>query len=200
MEKEGGHCMTAQVDAWLARTDAWHDEFVALRQILLACGVSEDFKWGWPCYTDAGHNVVLMHGFKEYCALLFFKGVLLDDPAGLLVAQTANVQSARQMRFRSVADITAQQDVIAAYVRAAVAVERAGLEVEMKRTDEFAMCDEFVQYCAELPELAQAFKELTPGRQRAYLLYFAAPKQSKTRLARIEKFLPHILAGKGLHD
>ena len=194
--------MHPAVDRFLARTTEWHAEFVALRQIILAHGdgLSEEFKWGWPCYTLAGKNVVLMHGFKEYCALLFMKGVLMDDPAGMLVAQTDNVQSARHLRFGGLADIEAQAAVIGAYVRNAVVVEQSGAQVPMKSTADFAICAELQAYFAEMPELEAAFASLTPGRQRGYLLYFAAPKQSKTRTARIEKYRDQIMAGQGLHD
>jgi uncharacterized protein YdeI (YjbR/CyaY-like superfamily) len=194
--------MHPAVDRFLARTTEWHAEFVALRQIILAHGdgLSEEFKWGWPCYTLAGKNVVLMHGFKEYCALLFMKGVLMDDPAGMLVAQTDNVQSARHLRFGGLADIAAQTAVIGAYVQHAVAVEQSGAQVPMKSTADFVVCDELQEAFVEMPELEAAFASLTPGRQRGYLLYFAAAKQSKTRTARIEKYRDQIMAGQGLHD
>jgi uncharacterized protein YdeI (YjbR/CyaY-like superfamily) len=194
--------LNPKVDAFLARTVEWHDEFVALRDIIVTHGqaLSEDFKWGWPCYTLADKNVVLMHGFKEYCALLFMKGVLMDDPVGMLVAQTDNVQSARHMRFGGLADIVAQTAVIGAYVQNAVAVELSGAQVPMKSTADFPICTELQEAFVEMPELEAAFTALTPGRQRGYLLYFAAAKQSKTRTARIEKYRDQIMAGQGLND
>ena len=171
-----------------------------LRRIILDCGLTEDVKWGQPCYTFQDSNVVLMHGFKEYCALLFFKGALLKDPKGILVQQTKNVQSARQIRFTNVQDVVKLKATLKAYIKEAIEIEEAGLKVSFRKTSEFAMPDEFRIKLDELPSLKKAFNALTPGRQRAYLLYFSSPKQSRTRESRIEKSMPQILNGKGLND
>jgi uncharacterized protein YdeI (YjbR/CyaY-like superfamily) len=189
-----------KVDAFLDRADPWRAEFEALRRIILACGLDEDLKWGQPCYAHQGGNVVLMHGFKDYVAILFFKGALLKDPAGVLVQQTQNVQAARQMRFTSVDDVLRLENVIADYIHEAIGLQTSGATVPFKPTQAFAMADEFKARLAQDPALRAAFEALTPGRQRGYLLYFAAAKQAKTRLARIEKCAPLILEGKGLDD
>lgn len=189
-----------KVDAYLARQKSWRDEQAALREILRDCGLGEELKWGVPCYTWEGKNIVLIHAFKAYCALLFHKGVLLKDPEGILVIQTENVQSARQVRFTSVAQILAQESVLKAYIREAIDVEKAGLKVEFKKTNEFSMPEEFQAKLDEVPPLKAAFEALTPGRQRGYLLHFAQPKQSSTRVARIEKCMPRIFDGLGLND
>lgn len=189
-----------KVDAFLARQTAWKAEFTALRKILLGSGLTEDFKWGQPCYTLDDRNVVLMHGFKAYCALLFFKGALLKDSEKLLVRQTANVQSARQIRFTSTAEINQRKAALRAYVDQAVAVEKAGHKVEFKKTAAFKVPDELKARFAKDPELKEAFHKLTPGRQRAYLLYFGAAKQAKTREARIEKYADQIREGRGMDD
>ncbi|MDE1147803.1 MAG: YdeI family protein [Azospirillaceae bacterium] len=189
-----------KVDAYLDQARKWREEFRALRAIALDCPMTEGFKWGNPCYTVDDANVVLIHGFKDYCALLFFKGALIPDPDGILVRQTENVQAARQMRFTSLGQITALADTVKAYIHQAIAVEQAGLEVDFKKTREFAVPEEFQARLDADSDLKAAFEALTPGRQRAYLLHFAAAKQSKTRVARIEKHLPRILAGKGLDD
>ena len=178
----------------------WQAELAALRALVLDCGLTEDCKWGVPCYTVNGGNVVIIHSFKEYCALLFFKGALLKDPKGLLIQQTDNVQAGRQLRFTDVRDIVAMETTIQAFLQDAIAVEKAGLKVAMKPTTEFAMPEEFQTQLDASPALKTAFEALTPGRQRAYLLHFAAAKQSKTRAARIEKCAPQILNGKGLLD
>ena len=188
------------VDAVLAKAKAWKDEMLALRAIALDSGLTEDFKWGQPCYTLDGHNVVLIHGFKEYCALLFFKGALMQDPKGILIQQTENVQSARQVRFTSLQEIVKLQAVLKTYIRAAIEVEKAGLKVVHKSTEEFEVAEEFQNRLDKTPTLKKAFEALTPGRQRAYLLHFSSAKQSKTRESRIEKCLPMILDGKGLND
>ena len=192
--------MHAKVDAFLDRAKNWRSEFESLRAIVLECGLTEDFKWGQPCYTDEGRNIVLIHGFKEYCALLFFKGALLKDPKGLLVTQTENVQSARQLRFTGTAQISKQKTAIKALIAQAVEVERQGLKVERKQTADFAVPQEFQAAMDEMPRLRSAFAELTPGRQRAYLLHFAGAKQSTTRAARVEQCIPLILDGLGLRD
>ncbi|MPW20920.1 hypothetical protein GCT13_29635 [Paraburkholderia sp. CNPSo 3157] len=192
--------MSPEVDAFLSKNKKWQKEFEKLRAIILDCQLTEELKWGVPCYTFDKRNVVLMHGFKEYCALLFFKGALLKDAKGILIAQTENVQSSRQIRFTDVRDIDAMADVLKSYVREAVEVEKAGLKVTLKKTAEFAVPEEFQNKLDEMPELKDAFDALTPGRQRAYLLYFSAPTQSKTRVSRVEKCSQQILDGKGLND
>lgn len=192
--------MTDRIAAFFAKTQPWQQEFAQLRSLLLECGLEEGFKWGWPCYMQAGANIVLMHGFKQYCALLLFKGALLDDADGLLVQQTEHVQAARQIRFTSVAQVQAQREAILRYVQTAMAVEQAGLAVQRKATAEFDVPEEFASRLAEQPALQAAFHALTPGRQRAYLLHFAKAKQSATRTARVQTCIPRILEGKGLDD
>jgi len=192
--------MNPKVDAVVSKATEWRDEFELLRSIVLDCGLTEDLKWGQPCYASEGSNIVLIHGFKEYCALLFFKGALLADPKGMLIQQTENVQAARQIRFTKIQEIAALKTVLKAYIKAAMEVEKAGLKVELKKTSDFAVAEEFQNKLDKLPALKKAFTALTPGRQRAYLLFFSAPKQSKTREARVEKSLPQILKGKGLND
>jgi uncharacterized protein YdeI (YjbR/CyaY-like superfamily) len=187
-----------KVDAYLEREKTWRQEFEALRSILRDFDLTEDFKWGHPCYALGKSNIVLMHGFKEYCALLFFKGALMKDPSGILVQQTENVQAARQIRFTSADEIKRMANALKSYVQEAIDVERAGLKVEFKK--EFDIPEEFQSKLDERPELKTAFEALTPGRQRAYLLHFSGAKQSKTREARIEKCIPQILEGKGLDD
>jgi uncharacterized protein YdeI (YjbR/CyaY-like superfamily) len=192
--------MNPKVDFFFDKAKQWQAEYEKLRAILLDSGLTEDLKWGCPCYTLEGKNIVLIHGFKEYCALLFFKGALMKDPDGILIQQTENVQSARQIRFTSAKEIIKLKTVLKAYVKEAVAVEKSGEKVPMKKTKEFPVPEEFQSRLDEMPELEKAFKTLTPGRQRAYLLHFSSPKQSKTREARIEKSIPQILDGKGLDD
>jgi len=192
--------MNPKVDFFFEKESAWQKEYEKLRKIVLDCGLDEELKWGQPCYTFEGKNVVLIHGFKEYCALLFMKGALLEDPNGILIQQTENVQSARQIRFTGVKEIVKLAAAIKAYIYQAIEVERAGLKVKMKQPTEFAMAEEFAQKLKKMPTLKKAFEALTPGRQRAYLLHFSTPKQSKTREARIEKAIPQIMDGKGLND
>ncbi len=192
--------MNPKVDEFLRKAEKWREEFEKLRIIALDCGLSEELKWGVPCYTLGKSNIVLMHGFKEYCALLFFKGALLKDVHGVLVRQTENVQAGRQIRFVNVREIIALEAVIKAYVDEAIEAEKAGLKVGLKNTAEFFMPEELQSKLAETPTLKTAFDALTPGRQRAYLLYFSTPKQSRTRTSRIEKCTAQILAGKGLDD
>lgn len=192
--------LNPKVDAFLSREKKWRVEFEKLRQIILDTGLSEDLKWGVPCYASDGKNIVLIHGFKEYCAILFVKGVLLKDEKGILIIQTENVQSARQVRFTHVDEIEELAPTLKAYILEAITVEKAGLKVEMKKTTEFNMPDEFRKQLDGDPGLKSAFEALTPGRQRAYLLFFSTPKQSKTREARVEKYIPFILSGKGLND
>lgn len=189
-----------KVDAFLKKPRPWREEFTALREIILACPLTEELKWGWPCYTSENKNIVLIHGFKEYCAILFFKGALLKDPKDLLVIQTENVQSTRQIRFTSVGEIKRMKTTLKAYILEAMEVEKAGLRVPLKKTSEYKVPEEFQSRLDSMPALRKAFGALTPGRQRAYLLYFSAPKQSKTRESRVEKSIERILAGKGLND
>jgi len=192
--------MNPKVDAYIRESQAWQEEMEKLRTIVLDCQLTEELKWGVPCYTFQDRNIVLMHTFKEYCALLFFKGALLSDPDGILVTQTKNVQASRQIRFTSVRQIVALENVLRAYVYEAIGVERAGLKVNFKGTEEFIVAEEFQDKLDEIPALKTAFEALTPGRQRAYLLYFSAPKQASTRESRVEKCMPQILNGKGLND
>jgi uncharacterized protein YdeI (YjbR/CyaY-like superfamily) len=189
-----------KVDFYFTKAEKWQKEIKKLRMIMLDCGLAEELKWGCPCYTLEDRNIVLIHVFKEYCALLFFKGALLKDAEGLLIQQTKNVQAGRQLRFTSVREVTAREATVQAYVAEAVAVEKSGLKVTLKETSDYAVPVEFQNRLDELPDLKEAFDDLTPGRQRAYLYYFSQPKQAKTRAARVEKCLPQILAGKGLND
>lgn len=189
-----------KVDAYLAKLNRWRKESEALRGIALACGLSEELKWGKPCYDFEGGNVAIIQGFKEYCALLFCKGALLKDPRKLLIQQTKNVQAARQLRFTNVRQIVDQKSVIKRLLHNAIAVEKAGLEVTFKETREYAVPAELTGKLQQNPALNSAFQALTPGRQRGYLLYFSAPKQSKTRESRIDQCTPRILNGKGLRD
>ncbi|MBO9204173.1 MULTISPECIES: YdeI/OmpD-associated family protein [Niastella] len=178
----------------------WHQEYEQLRMIVLDSGLTEELKWGCPCYSDSKKNIVLIHGFKDYCALLFFKGALLKDPKGVLIQQTKNVQSARQIRFTDVKEIVKLAPTLKKYIKEAIEVEKAGLKVELKKTTDFHVPEEFQVKLDKMPALKRAFKELTPGRQRAYLFHFSQPKQAKTREARVEKYLQQILSGKGLDD
>lgn len=189
-----------KVDWFFKKPGQWQQEYEKLRKVVLECDLTEELKWGCPCYTFEKRNIVLIHGFKEYCALLFFKGALLKDPKGILIQQTENVQSARQVRFTSAREIVELKTTLKAYIKEAIAAEKAGVKVNLKKTSEFRMPDEFKQKLKEMPGLKTAFTALTPGRQRGYLLYFSAPKQARTREARIEKSVPQILKGKGLND
>ena len=190
----------SQVEEFLNKAEQWQEEFKQLRAICLDCDLTEDFKWMHPSYTFQDNNIVLIHGFKEYCALLFHKGTLLKDPEDILIQQTENTQAARQLRFTGVQEIVEQEQVIKDYIREAVEVEKAGLEVEFKKTKEYDVPEEFQQQLDEMPELKEAFEGLTPGRQRGYLLHFSGAKQSKTRQRRVQKCIPKILKGKGLRD
>lgn len=192
--------MNPKVDAFLIKAKKWKEEFEKLRMIVLDCRLTEELKWGQPCYTFEKSNIVLIHGFKEYCALLFFKGALLKDPNGILIQQTANVQAARQVRFTSVREIVGMEPMLKAYIYEAIDVEKAGLKVKYRKTSEFKIPEEFQNKLDEIPALKAAFDALTPGRQRAYLFYFSQPKQSKTRESRVEKCMQQILNGKGLND
>jgi uncharacterized protein YdeI (YjbR/CyaY-like superfamily) len=189
-----------KVDAYLSRAGKWQEETATLRRIILGCQLTEELKWGKPCYTFRNNNVVLIHGFKEYCALLFFKGALLKDAQGILIQQTENVQAARQIRFINVREIAELEPTLRAYIHEAIEVEKAGLKVNYKKTSEFSVPKELQKKFDESPALKTAFEALTPGRQRAYILYFVAPKQAKTRESRVEKCMPQILNGKGLND
>jgi uncharacterized protein YdeI (YjbR/CyaY-like superfamily) len=192
--------MNPKVDAFLIKANKWRQEFKRLRALILDCGLTEELKWGQPCYTFQKSNVALMHGFKEYCALLFFKGALLNDSNGILIQQTGNVQAGRQIRFTDVREITGMAPILKAYIKEAVEVEKAGLKVNFKKTSEFTIPEEYQNKLDELPALKTAFDSLTPGRQRAYILHLSGAKQSKTRMSRIEKFIQKILNGKGLND
>jgi uncharacterized protein YdeI (YjbR/CyaY-like superfamily) len=192
--------MNPKVDFFFNKAEKWQEEYKRLRKIILDCPLAEELKWGVPCYTLEGKNIVLIHGFKEYCAILFVKGALLKDAGGILVQQTENVQSARQVRFTNVQEIVELEPILKAYIYEAIEVEKAGLNVDFKKASEFTMPEELINKLEAVPGLQDAFEALTPGRQRAYILYFSAPKQSKTRESRIEKYMQHILDGKGLND
>jgi len=192
--------MNPKVDWFFEKDSKWQKEYQKLRMIILDCGLTEELKWGCPCYTFENSNIVLIHGFKDYCALLFFKGALLNDADGILIQQTKNVQSARQVRFTNLKEIVKMEKTLKAYVYEAIEVERAGLKVKLKETKEFQIPEEFQKKLNKNATLKKAFNALTPGRQRAYLFYFSQPKQSKTREARVEKYLQKILDGKGLDD
>ncbi|MBW1657573.1 YdeI/OmpD-associated family protein [Flavobacterium quisquiliarum] len=189
-----------KVDFYFEKAEKWREELELLRSIALDCHLAEELKWGSPCYTFDKANIVLIHAFKEYCAFLFFKGALMKDPNKILIQQSENVQAARQVRFTSVEDIISKKDFLRNYIYEAAEIEKAGLKVELKKVSEFEITEEFQVKLNENPDLKEAFYALTPGRQRAYLLNFSQPKQSKTREARIEKNIPQILAGKGLND
>lgn len=192
--------MNPKVDFYFSKAKKWQQELEQLRMIVLDCGLTEDLKWGCPCYTIQKSNIVLLHVFKEYCAMLFFKGALLHDANGILIQQTQHVQAARQIRFTNVREIVKMKTILKAYVYEAIEVEKAGLKVNLKKTAEFNMPEEFQKKLNKTPALKTAFYALTPGRQRGYLLHFSAPKQSKTRESRVEKSMPQILNGKGLND
>ncbi|MCQ4088457.1 YdeI family protein [Saccharibacillus sp. JS10] len=189
-----------KVDTFLEKSKQWNTEFVALRDLALQSGATEDLKWGQPCYTIDGHNVFLIHGFKEYCAILFMKGALMTDPQAALIQQTDKVQAARQLRFKDMNEIEEQSAMIAAYLQEAIQIEKSGQKVELKPVQEYAVPIEFQTRLDQDKELQKAFESLTPGRQRAYLIHFTEPKQSKTREARIDKHTPRILSGLGLND
>src|SRR5258708_22470787 len=192
--------MNPKVDWFFSKAGKWQKEFEQLRTIVLGCDLIEELKWGQPCYTFEKSNIVLIHGFKEYCALLFFKGALLKDAKDILVQQTENVQAARQIRFTNVREIVGMKPILKAYIKEAIEVEKAGFEVNYKKTSEFEIPDEFKNRLDESPAFKTAFAALTPGRQRGYLLYFFSAKQSKTREARVEKCVQQILNGQGLND
>jgi uncharacterized protein YdeI (YjbR/CyaY-like superfamily) len=192
--------MNPKVDEFLSKAKQWQEEFEKLRMIILDCQLTEELKWGVPCYTFQEKNVVLIHGFKEYCAILFMKGALLHDPNGILIQQTENVQAGRQIRFTNVQEIVKMESIVKSYIHEAIEVEKAGLEVDFKKTTEFTIPEELQNKFDEVHALKTAFEALTPGRQRAYIFHFSQPKQSKTRESRIEKYMQQILNGKGLND
>lgn len=189
-----------KADFFFNKAEKWQEAYAKLRTIALERDLTEELKWGCPCYTLDGNNVVLIHGFKEYCAYLFHKGALLQDPDNILIQQTENVQAARQIRFTSAQQVAEMEFTLKEYIQQAIEVEKAGLKVEFKKTTEFPMPEEFIDKLEDVPGLQDAFESLTPGRQRAYLLYFSQPKQSKTRESRIEKYIQQILDGKGIDD
>lgn len=190
----------SKIDPYFNKLKKWKEEFKLLREIALDCGLTEDFKWMHPCYTLDDKNIVLIHGFKDYCALLFHKGALLKDPHGILIQQTANVQAARQIRFTDVQEIDEMQLILKTYIDEAIEVEKAGLQVNYKKNTEYTIPEELESKFVDMPDLKAAFEALTPGRQRAYILHFSTPKQSKTRESRVEKYIAQILDGKGLND
>jgi uncharacterized protein YdeI (YjbR/CyaY-like superfamily) len=192
--------MNPKVDWFFSKDTKWQKEYEKLRMIILDCGLIEELKWGCPCYTFENTNIVLIHGFKEYCALLFFKGALLNDPNGILIQQTKNVQSARQIRFTNIKEIVKMEKILKAYVYEAIEVERAGLKVKLKKTSDYKIPEEFQKKLNKNKALKTAFEKLTPGRQRAYIFYFSQAKQAKTREERVEKYMKQILNGKGLDD
>jgi uncharacterized protein YdeI (YjbR/CyaY-like superfamily) len=192
--------MNPKVDFFFNKAVKWQEEYKKLRMIILDCGLTEELKWGCPCYTLDKSNIVLIHGFKEYCAILFFKGALLNDTEGILIQQTKNVQVPRQVRFTNVREIIGMKSILKSYINEAIEVEKSGLKVILKKTAEYSIPDEFQNKLNKIPALKTAFYALTPGRQRAYILYFSAPKLSVTREARVEKYMQQILKGKGLND
>lgn len=191
--------MNPKVDFYFNKTSKWQDSILQLRKIILDCGLNEELKWGVPTYTFQKNNILLIHTFKDYCAILFMKGALLSDSENILIQQTENVQAARQIRFIDVLEIIQMKDTLKAYIFEAIEIEKAGLKVELKKPSEFKISEEFQHKIDEFPDLETAFYALTPGRQRAYLLYFSEPKQSKTRESRVEKCVEQILNGKGLN-
>jgi len=192
--------MNHKVDFFFSKAKKWREEFEKLRMIILDCGLTEELKWGCPCYRFQKKNIVLIHGFKEYCAILFIKGALLHDAKDILIQQTENVQAARQIRFTNLREIVEMKTILKAYVKEAIEVEKAGLKVKLKKISDFKIPEEFQNKLEKIPVLKTAFHALTPGRQRAYLFYFSQPKQSKTRESRVEKCMQQILSGKGLDD
>lgn len=192
--------MSPKVDDYIRKNQRWQEELEQLRAIVFDCGLNEEVKWNVPCYTLGGKNVVLIHVFKEYCALLFPKGALLDDTSGILIQQTENTQAARQIRFANVREIIELEPMVKARIHEAIEVEKAGLKVQLRETTQFSVPEELQTRLDEDPALSSAFEALTPGRQRAYLLYFSGAKQSNTRASRVERYVQHILEGKGLND
>ena len=192
--------LNPKVDEFISQAKKWQAEYRKLREIVLDFDLVEEFKWMHPCYTYKKKNIVLIHGFKDYCALLFHKGALLQDTHGILIQQTANVQAARQIRFTNLQEIVELEDIVKNYIREAIQVEEAGLEVNLKKMEDYSIPEELQNKFEEIPALKVAFESLTPGRQRAYILYFSQPKQSKTRVSRVEKYIQQILSGRGLND
>ncbi|MGA1978254.1 MAG: DUF1801 domain-containing protein [Bacteroidales bacterium] len=192
--------MNPKVDVFLNKAEKWQEEFEKLRMIILGCGLTEELKWGKPCYMFQNSNIVIIQGFKEYCALMFFKGALLNDANDILIKIGENTQAGRQIQFTNVPEIVEMESIIKAYINKAVEVEKAGLKVNFKRISEFTIPEEFKNKLNEIPALKIAYNSLTPGRQRAYIFYISAPKQSKTRESRVEKCIQQILKGKGLND
>ena len=192
--------MNPKVDWFFDKDTNWQKEYKKLRTVILDCGLTEELKWGCPCYTFESKNIVLIHGFKEYCALLFFKGALLNDGGSFLIQQTKNVQSARQLRFTDIKGIVKMEKIVKEYIYEAIELEKAGLKVKLKKISDFKMPEELQKKLDKKPALKKAFKALTPGRQKAYIFYFSQPKQSKTRESRVEKSMQQILNGKGLND
>lgn len=192
--------LNPKVDEFLSKATKWKEEYERLRDIILDCGLTEDFKWMHPCYTLDNKNILLIHGFKEYCAILFHKGALLKDEREILIQQTENVQAARQIRFTSVQEIVEMESMLKDYIYEAIEVEKAGLKVELKKHAEYEIPEELQHKFEEIPDLKTAFEDLTPGRQRQYIFYFSKAKQAKTRASRVEKFIPKILDGQGLKD
>jgi uncharacterized protein YdeI (YjbR/CyaY-like superfamily) len=192
--------MNPQLDHFFQNATQWKREMEELREIALDCNLMEEEKWGVPCYTFSKGNILIIHGFKEYCALNFFKGALLQDTDGILVQQTENSQASRQIRFTNLKEISEKAAILKAYIFEAIEIEKAGLKIDYKKVEDFSIPEELIQKWTEDPTIKTAFDKLTPGRQKAYLLHFSDSKQSKTRLARIEKNMPRILNGKGLND
>lgn len=192
--------MNPKVDWFFDKPTKWQEEYLRLRKIILDCGLTEDLKWGQPCYTIEDKNIVLIHGFKDYCAVLFFKGALLKDEAGILIQQTPNVQVPRQVRFNGVKEIMKLAPTLKAYIKEAIEVEKKGLKVALKKTSEYKMPQELQDRLDEDPALKKAFYALTPGRQRGYMFFISQAKQAATRAARVEKYIPQILNGKGIDD
>jgi uncharacterized protein YdeI (YjbR/CyaY-like superfamily) len=192
--------MNPKVDEFITQAKKWQEEYVKLRTIILDCGLDEELKWGVPCFTFKKKNIVLIHGFKEYCAILFIKGALLNDAGSVLIQQTENVQAARQIRFTNLQEIIELESTLKAYILEAIELEKAGVKVNYKKTPDYIIPEEFQSKLDGIPSLKTAFESLTPGRQRAYIFYFSQPKQSKTRQARVEKYIQQILNGKGLND
>ncbi|GAB4350199.1 MAG: YdeI family protein [Flammeovirgaceae bacterium] len=192
--------MNPKVNWFFDKATKWQDAYSELRELILENELNEELKWGCPCYTLDKDNVVLIHGFKDYCALLFMQGALIKDTKNLLVQQTENVQSARQLRFKNLDEVIKNKTTIKSYIKEAITISKSGLKVELKKTTEYKIPEEFQTVLNDMPELKKAFQALTPGRQRGYLLFFSAPKQSKTRESRIEKYIPKILDGQGIDD
>ncbi|OZB96173.1 YdeI family protein [Paenibacillus sp. XY044] len=192
--------MNPKVDAYIGRATMWLEEMEKLREILLDCGLTEELKWGKPCYASEGRNIVIIQGFKAYLALLFFKGYMLQDPQGILVKTGENTKVGRQIRFNDTKDIVELEPILKAYIAEAIEVEQSGVKVDIIQDTELEIPEELQHQLDENPALKAAFEALTPGRQRAYVLYFSAPKQSKTRVSRVEKCMQQILDGKGLNE